>query len=302
VDRRSLEVFLAVDESLSFTQTASRLHMSVSAVSRCIQRLEEEVGCCLFERNRRSMSATGATSKLRPLAEKILADWRELQHVLREGTPLSGDLRVFCSVTATHRLLSPLLAAYREACPGVNLLLQTGDQANGLEQVQRGAADIAMIARPGQLPPAIEFLPLTDSPLRLCLPRMDCAVSQPFCGRRGEELLEVLHEVPWILPERGVSKELIEDWLAARLPVQPRIYARVAGHEAIAAMIALGLGIGILPELVVAASGVADGVELHALPSLPPMAIGLCARRSRLDDPLVSSLWTVGRDQASRVL
>jgi LysR family positive regulator for ilvC len=76
------------------------------------------------------------------------------------------------------------------------------------------------------------------------------------------------------------------------------VYARVAGHEAIAAMISLGLGVGVLPELVVAASGVANAVQGYPVTALPPMVVGLCARRSRLADPVISSLWDVARRAA----
>lgn len=295
MDIRCLQVFLAVNNNLSFTQTAAELHMSVSAVSRAIQRLEEELGCRLFERNRRSMTPTSAAASLRAVAERMIVEWRELQRQLGAATTLIGDLRVFCSVTATHQLLSPLLSAYRDACPSVDVRLQTGDQADGIEQVRRGTADVAMVARPQQLPERLAFLSLTKSPLRLCIPTLDCVLTRDLAGKRGKALREALRDAPWILPERGVSKDMTERWLREDLGVEPRVYARVAGHEAIAAMISLGLGVGVLPELVVAASGVADALERHPVPALPAMEVGLCARRSRLDDPIVTSLWEVAQ-------
>jgi LysR family positive regulator for ilvC len=295
MDLKSLQVFLSVSGNLSFTQTASELHMSVSAVSRTIQRLEEDLGCRLFERSRRSMAPTSAAASLRTVAEKTLLDWRDLQRSLGAGATLVGDLRVFCSVTATHQLLLPLLTAYRDACPGVNVRLQTGDQADGVERVRQGAADIAVIALPEQLPDALDFLPLTESPLRLCLPSVDCAVTRTLADVPADQLLQALRDLPWILPERGVSKDAIETWLDSELGGRPSVYARVAGHEAIAAMISLGLGVGILPELVVSASGVATTLDLHAVPALDSILVGLCARKSRLDDPVVSSLWDVAR-------
>lgn len=297
MDLKSLQVFLAVSSNLSFTRTAAELHMSVSAVSRAIQRLEEELGCRLFERNRRSMVPTSAASSLRAVAEKTIVEWRDLQRRLGAGTPLVGDLRVFCSVTATHHLLLPLLSAYREACPGVNVRLQTGDQADGVERVRQGLADIAVIALPEQLADALDFLTLTESPLRLCLPSIDCAVTRALTDIPADQFLPALRHLPWILPERGVSKDATEAWLDSVLGGRPPVYARVAGHEAIAAMISLGLGVGILPELVVSASGVANTLDLKAVPALASIVVGLCTRKSRLDDPVVSSLWDVARQK-----
>lgn len=297
MDLRSLQVFLAVHGHLSFTRTASEMHMSVSAVSRTIQRLEEELDCSLFERDRRSMRATAAAEQLRVVAEQMIASWRELQLSLSGGAAVRGKLRVFCSVTATHQLLSPLLAAYRQAYDGVEVILQTGDQADGVEQVRSGGADVAMIARPEDLHDSLSFLALTESPLMLCLPAVDCAISQRLGGLRGARFWTGLRREPWILPERGVSREMIERWLFSDAQQLPPVYARVAGHEAIAAMVALGLGVGVVPELVVAASGAAEALNLRPVPALPVMSIGLCARKSRLAEPVVAALWDVAADQ-----
>ncbi len=59
-------------------------------------------------------------------------------------------------------------------------------------------------------------------------------------------------------------------------------------------MVSLGLGVGIAPELVLDASGLADRVErLDPADGLPPLTVGLCSLKRRLVNPLVSSLWEV---------
>ena len=99
--------------------------------------------------------------------------------------------------------------------------------------------------------------------------------------------------LPLIVPERGTTKELLDDWLRDQ-GIRPRIYAQVAGHEAIVAMVSLGLGVGIAPQLVIESSGLGDGVQSIAVEnSLPSLSIGLVALRQRLSSPLVRSLWDV---------
>ncbi|WOJ93476.1 HTH-type transcriptional activator IlvY [Congregibacter variabilis] len=296
MDSKSLEIFLAVYGNLSFTQTAVEQHLSVSAVSRCVLRLEEELGERLFDRDRRGMTATSGARRLQPVAERMLSEWRSLQDSLGADGALQGELRIFCSVTATHRLLSPLLAAYREAYPQVHILLQTGDQADGIERVRRGSSDVSVIARPESLSASFAFSPLASTPLCLCLPLVDCELQGRINGLKGKALWSALEDAPWVLPERGVSKELIDRWLQGRFLRQPPVYARVAGHEAIVAMVSLGLGVAVLPRLVIDASGLASSLRVLSLNNdLPPFEIGLCARQRRRADPLIDGLWNVAQ-------
>ncbi|MGB1142482.1 MAG: HTH-type transcriptional activator IlvY, partial [Halioglobus sp.] len=60
------------------------------------------------------------------------------------------------------------------------------------------------------------------------------------------------------------------------------------------AMVGLGLGVGIAPQLVVEASGLASRVSTLFVPDgLPPLTVGLCSLGQRLANPLVKSLWDV---------
>lgn len=296
MDLKSLQIFLSVYSNLSFTQTAAEQHLSVSAVSRSVLRLEDELGERLFDRDRRGMTATSAARRLQTVAERMLAEWRSLQQSLGDKGSLQGELRIFCSVTATHRLLSPLLAAYREAYPAVHLLLQTGDQADGVERVRRGSSDVAVVARPDTLSVRFAFAPLARTSLCLCMPSIDCDLRDRLCALKGDALFKALADVPWILPQRGVSKALVDRWLTGRFMQSPSIYARVAGHEAIVAMVSLGLGVAILPRLVVDASGLENSLSVVDLGhELGPFEIGLCAKQSRLDDPMLQGLWRVAQ-------
>lgn len=295
MEQKLLQVFLGVCATRNFTHTASELHMSVSAVSRAIARLEDDLGQTLFDRDRRGIRPTSAAKRLRPYAENAIAEWRALQQGFREGSAVAGELRIYCSVTASRRLLSPLLKAYRRAHPAVDVRLQTGDQADGLEQVRSGRADVAMIAAPRELPATIAFRAVEESPLMICLPAQDGDTDNGQWTRRRAGFTtgaaSVLPDRAWILPERGVTRDITDAWLRSHFDGEPLVYARVAGHEAIAAMVALGLGVGIVPRLVVEASGLAGELELHAEPDLPSITIGLCARVGRVSDPVVAALF-----------
>ena len=95
---------------------------------------------------------------------------------------------------------------------------------------------------------------------------------------------------------------MLDAWFEER-NARPSIYAQVAGHEAIVAMVGLGLGVGIAPELVIAASGMESRVEyIEVDRPLPALSIGMCALRQRLQSPLVRALWDVAEQTYRRAV
>lgn len=297
MDIRALTAFLSVADTLSFSRSADLLHMSVSAVSRTVRRLEDELGQPLLERDRRNVRLTSAGRDFRVYARRSVDDWQQMRRKLGKGGELSGEVSLYCSVTASHSVLAPILEAFRAAHPSVDIMLHTGDQADGIERALRGQDDIAVSGRPSQLSSRLDFLPLTNSPMRFCLPAADCHVSQ--LARGSAEDLD-WSSLPLIVPERGVTKDMLDEWLAEQ-GISPRIYAQVAGHEAIVAMVALGLGVGIAPELVVESNGMQERVVYLDVPSeLPPLEVGLCSLKQRLLSPLVQSFWQVAGHSAQQ--
>jgi LysR family positive regulator for ilvC len=293
VDTRALTVFLSVSDTLNFSRSSELLHLSVSAVSRTIQRLEEELGQPLLERDNRSVRLTGAGREFREYARNAIAEWQRLRRKLGSDEELAGEVSLYCSVTATYSVLAPILEAFRVTHPSVEIKMHTGDQADGIARILEGLDDIAVSGRPNQMPQRLDFLPLLQSPLQFCAPTADCAVRDMVLAADQADGEIDWSGIPFIVPERGVTKEILDVWFRDR-GIRPRIYAQVAGHEAIVAMVSLGLGVGIAPQLVIEASGMADRVSSITTPEgLPPLTVGLCSLRQRLASPLVKSLWDV---------
>jgi LysR family transcriptional regulator, positive regulator for ilvC len=293
MDIRSLQLFLSLAETLNFSRTAEQRHLSLSAVSRGVQRLEEQLGQRLFERDKRTVRITIAGERFREYAQRAVTDWQE---VLSDFHPdpgkLSGEVRVYCSVTASYSVLSPILERFRVQYPDIEILLHTGDQADAISRIHAGVDDVSVAACPDELPNALDFLVLQQSPLQFIAPVSHCAVADQVAeGERNGDI--PWQELPFIVAERGLSKERLDRWFSVRKQ-QPRIYAQVAGHEAIAAMVGLGLGVGLVPELVVNNSAFRKQLRvLPAQPALQPFPVGLCSLKQRLDNVLVAAFWNV---------
>ena len=292
VKTKELEIYIHLSQSLHFGKTSEAMHLSVSAVSRAIQRLEDEAGVALFERDRRSVRLTPAGREFLRYAEQAVLSWRSLSQRLRQqGESLQGEISLFCSVTAAYSVLSTILETFRQRYPGIDLKLHTGDQADAVDRIADGGEDLGITVRPPQLPSRLDYLPLSRSSLQLLVPNIPCALSEQIAGHGGEFSASLLNTLPFILPERGVARSLIEQWFR-RQRLRPNVYAQVSGHEAIVSTVGLGLGIGVVPDLVLDTSFLRDKVRVVTiLPELPSMDIGVVVRQQRLADPLVKAFW-----------
>ena len=291
-----MRVFLSVAETLNFSRSSELLHMSLSAVSRTIARLEEELGQSLFERDSRRVELTRHGTQFREYARRAADDWQRLRQELNANAALAGEVSLFCSVTASYSVLAPILDAFRSSHPAIALMMHTGDQADGVARVLSGQDDLAVTARPATLPGRLAFLPLRESPLVLCAPTANCAVRDMIAAKDTASSDFDWSQLPFIVPERGISKDLLDTWFSDS-GITPRIYAQVAGHEAIVAMVGLGLGVGIAPEIVIEASGISKMVAPVSISRpLPALSIGLCGLKHRLENPLVQSLWNTAQN------
>lgn len=111
------------------------MHVSPSTLSRQIQRLEEDLGQPLFVRDNRTVTLTEAGEELRVFAQQTLLQYQQLRHTIdQQGPSLSGELHIFCSVTAAYSHLPPILDRFRAEHPSVEIKLTTGDAADAMEK------------------------------------------------------------------------------------------------------------------------------------------------------------------------
>ena len=231
-----------------------------------------------------------AGEQLKEFAQQTLLQYQQLKHSLgQHGPSLSGELRLFCSVTAAYSHLPPILDRFRAQHPLVEIKLTTGDAADAVDKVQSNEADLGIAGRPETLPASVAFTKIGEIPLVLIAPALPCAVrSQAFADRPDWA------EIPFILPEHGPSRKRIELWFRRHRISNPLIYATVGGHEAIVSMVALGCGIALIPSVVVDNSPepVRNRIsQLDNISMVEPFELGVCVQKKRLSDPLIDAFW-----------
>ena len=293
MDLRSAEVFVALAETLHFGHAAMRCNLSSSAVSRQLVRLEEAVGAPLMERDKRHVAITPAGREVLQLARRWLAEWSQLRTDLAStGGDLRGQLRVYASVTASYTVLAKVLPPLRKQYPGIELLLHTGDQADGVERVLAGQEDCAVVAEPDNLHPTLKFAPLRRSPLVLIGPADNGQLHKEMRKQQKLGVEPDWSTTPLVLAERGLARERLLAHFKRR-QIVPHVYAEVGGHEAVVSMVGLAFGLAVVPEIVISASPQKGAIKvLPWLSGLDDFVIGLCSKQDLLQDPLMSAFWS----------
>jgi LysR family transcriptional regulator, positive regulator for ilvC len=289
---RELELFLVVADLLHFGRASQICNLSPSALTRTIQRLENELGHPLFVRDNRTVQITPAGEKFTLYARNAVQDFHNLQRTLSGQQKLSGSLSIYASITAVYSILPDLVEAYRKAYADVQLELRTGAAEKAVAQVETGEIDIAVAALPDRRSSGINFLPLMTTELVFIATRTMAAeltLSQ-------QNTLD-LSRIPLVVPQGGLSRRRLDHWLKKNR-VASNISSEVSGNEAIIPMVHLGCGVGVVPQLVLERSPFKEKVVvLKNAPKLDPYIVGLCSSRKTLQKPVVQAFWQLAENQ-----
>lgn len=282
-----LELFLTLARTRHFQKASVQSNISPSALSRAIQRMENQVGEPLFERSNRSVSLTPSGLVFRSYAEQMLKIWKESRQALSlEKGLISGELAIYCSVTAAYGILPEILDGFRRAYPQVHIKLRTGDAESALEQLQKGDTDIVIAAIPEQMPDHMDAMQVAKTPLVWIRSIKNEACALPDIDWQ---------ETPLILPKQGIARMRFDRW-RKEMRIQPKIYAQVTGNEAIIAMVHLGCGIGLVPEMVLEKSPVIHTITtMDVSPPLKPYVIGICINKKSLGNAVTRAFWETAR-------
>ncbi|MDF7798024.1 HTH-type transcriptional activator IlvY [Pontiellaceae bacterium B1224] len=282
---QALETFIQTAELLHFGRASRACNLSPSALTRTIQRLEEEVGQALFLRDNRSVALTEAGNRLLHYARNSVQEWNEFQQELSAEKSVSGSISLYASITAVYSLLPELLESYRSKYPDVQLGLRTGAAERAIEQVLSGEIDLAVAALPDRKLQRLEFMPLAETPLVFIQPKTPIFPTiESFQG------LE-----PLVLPQSGTARNRIDEWLRLQ-HITPHIALEVSGNEALIAMVRLGTGIGVVPQLALERSPFRDEVSIiQKAPKLEPYVVGLCSSKRNLKRPAVRAMWELAK-------
>jgi len=282
IDQRTLKSFITLAETLHFGKTSDLCHMTASALTRMVQRMEEELDCVLLERNNRNVILTDSGRVFYRYAKEIQLQWQNMQSELHpDKDNISGEIRLHCTVTASYNILPEIILKLRKEYPKIRLRLETGGTQQGIEKLENNQIDATIGIMTDNTPITIRVKEIIASPL--------CFVASKMFSVKDQG--NIIKSQPFIMPAVGPLKQLIERWLEKQ-HLNPEIHSYVEGHEAILSLVACGIGTAILPEIVLKNSHLLEKINIiHTAKSLPLLKVGLFMRKAVLTSIVKQKFW-----------
>ena len=259
MDHRQMIAFVTLAEELNFVQTAARLHITQSAVSQQIAKLEESLGVRLFDRTKRRVALTEPGKIFLVEALRALRQIETAAAMARRAaTGQVGRLTIGYVETAPFAVLPPIVLAFHQAYPEVHLDLREMITSDQVEALRTGRIDIGLL-RPMWDDPSLASFVLQSEPYLVALPtahRLAALASVALEDLRDDAFLTTSPAKSRYIDERFRS-------LFRRLNLRPRIVQEVNQIHAIAGLVSAGLGVALVPASV-AKMGL-DGVVYRPL-------------------------------------
>ncbi|MDO5846369.1 MAG: LysR family transcriptional regulator [Methanocorpusculum sp.] len=233
--------FVKTVELESFTAAAESLGYSQSGISRMIHDLEADWGVSLLERGRKGVRLTSDGTQLLPHVKRVCEEYRNLLQQVDEINGLeTGLIRIgtFSSV-ATHWLPN-IITEFQKDYPNIDYELLIGDYTEIERWILEGRVDCGFLRLPTN--PALEAIPLMEDPLLVILPE-----SHRLAGCARFPAAELAGD-PFMLLEKGGKAEIAE--IFERHNIRPKVHFTTWDDYAIMSMVESGLGISILPQLI----------------------------------------------------
>ena len=244
LDTRSLRHFVAVAQELHFGRAARRLNISQPPLSVSIRQLEERLQARLFKRTQRLVQLTAAGATLLRHALQILEQMEQAEamtHAAARGH--HGVLRIGYTAATAYSVIPRVLGAFHRAYPLVELVLHEMVSTEQLLALRQQQLDIGVL-RPISMVAPVRSSCVMREPLLLALHS-----EHPLAARKSVRLAS-LQDLPFIAFRQDSAPYFhgMVDGLLKGANVRPRVVQRATQTHAVAALVAAGLGVAVVPK------------------------------------------------------
>jgi DNA-binding transcriptional LysR family regulator len=263
--------FVKTAEYGSFTKAAELLDYSQSGISRMIGDLEREWNVTLMERGRSGTKLTSDGIKLLPYAKSLCAEYEKMQTEVDELNGIqSGLIRIGTFASVAEHWLPNIIRAFQKDYPGIDYELLLGDYAEIEQWIADGRVDCGFTSLPAR--PGFDTLFLEQDRLVAVLPE-----NHRLAGLEKVSLAELCSE-PFMLLDKDSNTGIAG--LFSQCGLKPDIRFTTWDDYAIMAMVESGLGVSILPELILKRVPWHIAVRELEIPAYRKIGVALRDRRS----------------------
>lgn len=233
--------FVKTAEKGSFTRAAQELNYAQSSVSKMVADLEQVWDMTLLERSKSGVCLTSAGAAPMPFLRKILSDHREMEaQICRMNGIETGIVRIGTFSSVAIHWLPNLFAALQKDYPGIEYEMLLGDYDEVEQWIDKGRVDCGFLRLPTR--PKFDTILLKQDEYQVVLP-----VGHPLAQQEAVDI-RALNALPFLLLEHGGKAEVSD--LLEQSQVRPDIRFTTWEDFAIMAMVERGMGVGILPDMI----------------------------------------------------
>ena len=283
------EIFLHTVEAGSVSRAAQDLGLTQSAVSHALSSLEERFGFSLLHRSRAGVRLTAEGKKVLPSVRAILSAEMRLQETVSSIHGLStGTIRIGTFTSVAVHWLPAILKGFQEEHPHIRFKLLNGDYHDVEQWLEEGAVDLGFVSLPTRAPG--EVTPLMKDRLLVILPKDHPLANLPcfpISFAKQESFISLLESSDQDL-RRALDAE----------DIRPNVRFVTKDDYAIIAMVEQGLGIAIMPELLL--QGRRDNIAALELKPQASRTIALAVTESGRQSPATRLFADYVVDQVKR--
>jgi DNA-binding transcriptional LysR family regulator len=241
-DLVDLQLFIAVAETRSITNGASRVHLALASASERIKGLEAALGVSLLKRGRRGVELTAAGESLLDHARIVIHNVEALRGDLAAyASGIRASVLLLANTSGPSEHLPRALAAFLREHPDINVDVEERESADIAAAIASGAADLGFAAEHA-LPESVERFLFSEDRLTLVASRRS-----DLASRRQVDFQDVTgHDFVGLTASTALQAHIAKH--AARLGARLRFRARLRDFDAICQMVAADVGIAVIPE------------------------------------------------------
>jgi len=245
MELRQLEIFRALAEELHFTKAAARVHCVQSNVTTQIRALESELGTRLFDRLAKRVVLTDTGRRFLPYAERILSTVEEGRAAVGQHATPCGPLRIGTPESVLTYRLPRILGRFRKLYPKVELSFRPYLDLGLVHLLESGELDLAVWMEDAIRNDRLKAVRLRNERLVFI-----AAPKHPLAAKKRVTPHDLTGQT-LLLTEAGCSYRTKLDQLLSVMSIRPESITEFSSVEAIKECVSLGMGLSLLPEIVV---------------------------------------------------